>query len=281
MYDPESFATKSQCCVEATSKALASHGHLIQWRTAGQDTLIDAGFGPGNMLRDVIYPMLGNKCSKVYAVDKTDEMIDYCKERYKSSLDKVQFVKMDVEDKGDIKKFIKSYGPVDHVLGSFLLHWFVDQKQGLHNIFQLLKPGGDFFSVHFHSCITLQMHEHVQKWPKWGHYFRDLDTKHTPTSTKNTNYTERDLHETLAQCGFVDTFVELNRSTVTMARKDLLILTKSVHVQIQNIPEDKVDEYLQDYVGLGIEKNIIRIDEISGGLEFDFNTFVAYGRRPE
>lgn len=278
MFDPESFATTSQCCGLATASALQNYGHLIRWRTASQDTAMDVGCGPGNLTVDVMYPVLGDKCSTIYAVDISEDMVDYCKEKY-SSMEKFTFLKMDVESPADIQSFIDTRAPVDHVMASFFLHWLVDQDQGLRNIFDLLRPGGDLFSVHLHSNLTFFMHEHVQKSPKWGSYFKDLN-RHTPTSTTE-NHTESDLHDILARCGFVDTFVKLTRSTWTLDRAKLTTLTRSVHVQINNIPEDRLDEYMEDYIDLGIEKNLIRVKDANSALEFDFNVFIAFGRRPE
>lgn len=278
MFDPESFAKTNQCCLETTSAALQKYGHLIRWNSDGQDTAIDGGCGPGNVLAKVLHPLLKDKCSRVYAVDLSDEMLDYCREKY-SSLERliVEFVKMDIGSGLDVQKFLQTPGPVDHVIASFLLHWLLDEEQGLRNIFNLLKPGGDFFSVHFHSCTAFLMHEHVQKSEKWRHFFNDLHL-HTPKSTSE-NHSEAELIDTLSRCGFTDIFVKLSRSTWTLGPPDFVTLLKSAHAQIDNIPKERIEEYMHDYIKLGIQKQLIRLT-VSGDYEFDFNTYVAFGRRP-
>lgn len=279
MYDPDSFERTNQCCSLTTAAALEQFGHLIRWRSEGQDSVLDAGCGPGNVLAEVIYPFLKDKCSQIYAIDMSSEMLDYCRERH-STLDKdvqVNYWQMNVKREEDVNEFVDKNQPVDHVIASFLLHWLVDEEQGLRNIFKLLKPGGDFFSVHFHSTITFYMHEHIQRSVKWGQYFKDLD-EHTPRSTTE-NHSEVELKETMNRCGFIDVMVNLKRSTWTISAEDFVTLIGSAHVQITNVPVNRRDEYMKDYVELAIEKNFVRVRP-NGEYDFDFNIFVAFGRRP-
>lgn len=279
MYDPESFARTNQCCWVTTAAALEKYGHLIRWRKGGHDSVIDAGCGPGNVLTEVIYPVVKGKCARVYALDLSQEMLNYCEEKNRSlkgvALD---LVKMDVESEEDLRTFLENHGQVDHVIASFLLHWLMDEKVGLRNMWRMLKPGGDFFSVHFHTVITFLMHEHVQSSPKWGRYFKSLNL-HTPKSATE-DHSEVEFRQTLEECGFIDTFVGLKRGTWTMPPNDFVTLIGSAHVQIKNIPVEIVDEYLRDYVAIAKEKKLITVTP-AGEYKFVFDTFVSYGRRPE
>lgn len=182
-----------------------------------------------------------------------------------------------MESKEDVARFVKTHSQVDHVISSFLFHWLLDVEQGFRNVFDLLKPGGDFFTVHFHSVFTSDMNLHAQRSEKWGHYFTNLD-RHIPKSTTE-NHSDEQLKRSLIDCGFVDTFVELKRSSWALNPGKFVTLIRSVHVQINNIPGERTDEYMEDYVELAKEKKFIRITA-AGDYEFDFNTFTAYGRRP-
>lgn len=279
MYDPESFAKTNKCCWVTTAAALEKYGHLIRWRDGGLDTLVDAGCGPGNLLAEVIYPVIKGKCAKVYAIDLSQEMLNYCEEKNRS-LEGVALdvVKMNVENEGDVQTFLANHGLVDHVIASFLLHWLMDEKVGVQNMWRMLKPGGDFFSVHFHTAITFLMHEHVQSSPKWGRYFKSLHL-HTPKSVTE-NHSEVEFRRTLAECGFIDTFVGLKRGTWTMPPKDFVTLVRSAHALINNIPAERIDEYMEDYVAIGKEKKLITVTP-AGDYQTVFDTFVSYGRRPE
>lgn len=278
MNDPESFAQTSGCCEVEVAAALDKYQHLFKWRTQGKDSAMDAGCGPGTMMANIFYPLLKDKCSKIFAVDISESMLDYCRQQH-ASLTKVEFRKLDLENTGDIQQFINQNGQVDHVLLSFVAHWFVDEDIGWRNIFNLLCPGGDFLTVHLHSNVTHLMHEHLEVSEKWGGYFVDLH-RHTPRSTRE-NHTEQDLHETLARAGFTNTVVELKRKKPVTKSEVLVTLIKSVHVQMDNIPVHLQDEFMKDYVRLALEKNLLRVSDNGDGYEYDFNVYVAYGQRPE
>lgn len=276
MFDPETFAEKNQCCVETTAAALKKYNHLFRW-TGDKDTAMDVGCGPGNLLAEVFYPVL-KKCCKIYATDISNEMVDFCREKYTSPINNLICQQMDLESELDVQKFLLNHSPIGHVFASFVFHWMLDEEKALRNVFNLLTPGGDFFTVHFHSNLTFFMNIAVQKSVKWGHFFENLD-KHVPKSTTE-DHSEKELYNLFEKCGFIDTVVELNRSTLTLQPKDFLPLIRSVHVQINNIPKVRIAEYMDDYVNLGIEKGFIRVKS-DGGYEFDFNTYVAFGRKPE
>ena len=49
-----------------------------------------------------------------------------------------------------------------------------DQDRGLKNILKLLKPGGDFLSVHAATAGVFEVYEHMDKNDKWNKYFDNL-----------------------------------------------------------------------------------------------------------
>lgn len=171
-------------------------------------------------------------------------MVEYCREKT-AALGVVKPLQLDVASEVDVQLFIEKEGTVDHILASFLLNWIVDQETGLRNIFNLLKPGGDFLAVHFQSNLTFRMNIEMQKSEQWGGYFTNLD-HHVPKSTTE-NHSEVEHRHLFTNCGFVDTVVHLKRSRLTLAPRMFVPLIQSVHVQIINFPKDRIDEYMKDY----------------------------------
>lgn len=271
MYDPEGFE-KFSLSRKGTVISLDKFGHLIQWHADHSDTILDFGCGPGNVLMDVILPKFQGLFSQVYATDMSQPMIDYAAKKYA----KVQNVAFHTMDILKVESFLEEYGPVDHVVSTFTLHWVPDQETALKNIYTLLKPGGDFFTVHVRSSTILGLYTVMDHNDKWNKYLDNLQ-QYIPWS-QTAEQPEQELRARLTNSGFTDVQVTTFPHAIVLKDTDeLKRLTYSCHPQINRIPEDKLAEYLDEFAAYA-ERNLLTTLP-SGELSFTLDMFVAYGRK--
>lgn len=272
MYDPEGFE-KFSLSREGTVISLDKFGHLIQWHDDQSDTILDFGCGPGNVLMDVILPKFQGNFSQVYATDISQPMIEYAAKKY-AHAQNVAFQTMDILD---VETFLGQNSPVDHVVSTFALHWVPDQDTALKSIFKLLKPGGDFFTVHMQSSTILELYTVMGQNEKWNKYLDNLQ-QYIPWS-QTAEQPEQELRARLANSGFTDIQVTTFPHAIIMKDTDeLKRLANSCHPQINNIPEDKLAEYLEEFAACAAERKLLT-SHPSGEISFLLNMFVAYGRK--
>lgn len=275
MHEPEIFEKLNKGTRDGTTAALAKFGHLIKWKPDHSDTILDVGCGPGNVLMNIILPEFKGKYSNCYATDLSDKMIDYAGKKYAIRED-VKFLKMDIMNVGG---FLAEHGPVDHVVSTFVVHYLPDQNTGLRNIFEILKPGGDFFTVHARDAAIFDFYEHMDQNVKWNKYFDNLK-QFIPTSHKS-NQPEEELRSQLSRCGFTEVFVDVIPNSITADNTESLkLLFSSGLAQIHNIPEEMRKEYIDDVFDYGVDHKYLTVLP-SGEVAFKFNLFVAYGYKPE
>ena len=274
MHEPEIFEKNNKGTLEGTAKALDQMGHLIKWKPDHSDTILDIGCGPGNVLMNVVLPRFKGKYTTCYATDISDRMIDFAAKKY--DREDVKFLKMDIME---VDEFLKDYGTVDHVVSSFVVHWLPDQDTGLKNIFKVLRPGGDFFSVHARDTPVFEIYKFMDANPKWNRYLDNL-AQFIPSSHTSKEPT-KDLVAHLGQIGFTEILVDVIENSMTVPNKDVLkTLFSSGLAQIHLIPEAERSSYLDDAVEFAINGGGFKVLE-TGEVNFAFNLFVVYGRKPE
>lgn len=276
MHEPEVFAKNNKGTQVGTTAALEKLGHLIRWKADQSDTILDVGCGPANVLMDIILPQFKGKYSQVFATDLSEKMIEFASNKYSGKDERVKFLTMDIMN---VDNFLENYGQVDHVVSSFVVHWLPDQDTGLKNIFRVLKPGGDFFTVHAKNAAIFDVFEHMDQNEKWNQYFDNLKA-FIPQSHKSVQ-PEKDLRDHLTSCGFVDVVVDVIPNKITTDdAASMKILFSSGLPQIHNIPEEQRKEYLDDFFNYGIENKLFGVLP-SGEVSFVFDLFVAYAKKAE
>lgn len=275
MHQPEIYEKMDQPAREGIALALNKYGHLIRWREDNQDTVMDVGCGPGKVLIDVIRPLIEGKYSMLYGTDLSKKMIECCKNRY-SEVKNLKFLVWDVMKESD---FVMDCGPLDHAISSYVMHWVPDQGRGLRNIFNLLKPGGDFFTTHIHSSVVYNVLGYMETNAKWGHYFDNL-SQFIPYS-QTSPQPEADLRALMAKAGFVDILVDVVVQDQVMENYAALVLFFSgIIMQVDRVPADRRQEYVREFVDYGISKGLFKVLP-SGEVSFYSKVFIAYGRKPE
>lgn len=273
MHEPEFYENNNNGVGNAAAAALRKMGNRIKWRPDRKDTILDLGCGTGNVLIEVILPAFDGKYSMCYGVDISNTMIEFATEKYANRED-VRFLTMDM-NKVDI--FGEKFGPVDHVISSFALHWLTDLDAGLRSVYDLLIPGGDFFTDHVCSSFLYDLYETIGNHKRWGRYFKDI-RRFVQPSHKSTQPAE-DLTKQLLRAGFVDVEVQIMGLNWLFANEDCVRkLLSSVVVQIGNIPENEREEYL-DYV-LEFGKQQKGLTQLPNGEYIHhIEVFVAFGRK--
>lgn len=204
----------------------------------------------------------------------SEKMIEYCNQKYKERTD-VTFVVLDIMKETD---FVHKYGQMDHIISSYVIHWLPDPAEGLRHIFNLLKPGGDLFSVHVRSSAIFDILAHMDQDPKWGQYFDNL-TQFVPHSHHSAQ-AEQDLNGLLSKSGFTDIFIETIWEDCVLESYDtFLSLFSGTLPQVQRVPELIRPEYVKEFLDYGISQGLIK-QLSSGEIRFPLNLFITYARKP-
>lgn len=144
----------------------------LNWRTDGEDTLLDIGCGNGETICKYILPILPKTFKRLIGVDTSEELIQQAQQQ--NVQPKVFFERFDVGV--DLKKQTLRYvQPVDHITSFIHLHFVNDQKQAVQNIYNLLKPDGDCLLVSAGNNPTYESWEQLSLTSKWGKYMEDVD----------------------------------------------------------------------------------------------------------
>lgn len=274
MYEPEIFAKHNQVCLEIAALALDKVGNFT-WKPDHSDMIVDVGCGPANILVEVLLPAFKGKFAKCFGTDLSQEMIEFAGKKYGDQKN-LQFLQMDIME---VDEFLGKFGQVDHVVSTFLIHYLPDQETGLKNIFKLLKPGGDLFSVHIFRMGVFATYEHMDQNAKWNKYFDNLK-QFVPASQKSKKPVE-DFRGQLEVCGFTDVVVEIMEDKIQLPNYNNMIrFIKGVVAQVNKIPEDRRMEYAKDFVDYGLANGCLKTLP-TGELYYELKVLMAFAKKSE
>lgn len=103
--------------------------HHFRWNYDGDDSLLDIGCGPGDVLLDFIVPVMPKKFYKVVGVDLSSEMIEFS--RGKCLSEKISFYQMDISDEFEKCKkniFDEQLKLFNNITSFCCLHWIQNQR---------------------------------------------------------------------------------------------------------------------------------------------------------
>lgn len=255
---------------------LNKYGHLLKWSSDNQDTVMDVGCGPGNVLFNVILPVFQGKYSMAYGTDVSTDMIDFCQRNY-AEQENLKFLVLDIE--GCCDYFERKYGRLDHIVSTYALHWLTSQPKGFRNIYNLLKPGGDFLSLHIQSSTLYDIMAHMDQHHKWSQYFDHL-ADCIPLS-QNSTRPEQELRDILINNGFEDVMVDVVYQDVVMDNYEtMMAFLGGIVCQVERVPKEERMDYIQEFMDYGIGKGLIKTRS-SGELSYPIYLYLAYGSKRE
>lgn len=152
---------------------LEEFGGALNWRSDGEDTLLDVGCGSGDMTTDFILPILPKNFKRLVGVDASKQLIQQAQQQNVQS--KVFFEQFDIgvdEQKQSLQHVKK---PVDHITALHSFHWVKDHKQAIQNFYNLLKPNGDCLVLLVACCAVYEAWEQMAQSSKWSKYMEDVD----------------------------------------------------------------------------------------------------------
>ncbi|KAL3281347.1 hypothetical protein HHI36_004559, partial [Cryptolaemus montrouzieri] len=124
---------------------------------------MDIGCGSGEVLLNVLYPLLPRNLSELVAIDIDRSMIEYCKSLKVHS--EISFEQLDIAIKEFPKKFRNRF---DVLFSSYCFTYVKDLGQGLLNSRNSLKPNGELlFILMFKKNQLYTTYRELSKIDRW------------------------------------------------------------------------------------------------------------------
>lgn len=169
MDNPDSYAKTKDLRDDDHAQLLDEFFPIFNWRKDGKDSVMDIGCAGGNVTTETILPRLPSTFSHLMGVDINEKMVEYAKKNYQ--IPKVSFAKLDIG--GDIREFLKSNKPFDHIISFFCFHLVPDQKLATQNVYRLLDANGDCF---LHTIADFSGFDiYKRMYTKWSEYMVGID----------------------------------------------------------------------------------------------------------
>lgn len=168
MNDPVLYAKSNSFQKVTAQNILTEFSYLFQWNKA--DTMLDIGCGTGDLTIESILPLLP-AASNIIGCDISNKMIEYARKH--SCHPNATFQLLDIS--GEVDDFLTEFGPFDHAISSFCLHWVRNQYAAMKNISKLLTVNGDCLLVFITWSPIYAVHLEMSESPKWSHYMKDVE----------------------------------------------------------------------------------------------------------
>uniref|UniRef100_A0A1L8DL10 Putative juvenile hormone acid methyl transferase n=1 Tax=Nyssomyia neivai TaxID=330878 RepID=A0A1L8DL10_9DIPT len=192
----------NQYTVHVTKLLMDKFYGWLNWREDGMDSILDIGSGPGNTVRESIYPLLPPNFTKLVVSDISPQMVELQKKEFNN----YNRVSCEVLDIGvDINEDLRSkLGTFDHITSFFCLMWVADQQKAMDNIYNLLKDRGDCLLVIVADTPILDALLSVCEKSKWKEYFTGWENYY-PYPYTSLHEAEAKGQEFMRKAGFVET----------------------------------------------------------------------------
>lgn len=180
-----------------TQQVLQQFKSVLKWRSDGNDSILDAGCGPGDVTIDSLLSILPTNFDRLVGVDISKEMIAYARET--KIHPKVSFEQFDLEVELE-KQPLNGMAPFDHITSFFCLMMIQNQRTCIQNFYKLLKPEGDMLLVFLAGHPLYDIYKTLSLENRWAEYMTDVDQKISPY-----HYSEQPAEEfqkLLSDCGF-------------------------------------------------------------------------------
>ncbi|KAJ3657568.1 hypothetical protein Zmor_009358 [Zophobas morio] len=252
---------------------------LVKWRS--DEVVLDVGSGDGDVLFDVLLPEIPHDFAKLVGTDVSEEMVDFARSRYKS--DKIDFVALDISSASILPEFHDFF---DHIFSFYCLHWVVEQRQAMKNMFDMLKPGGEILVTFLASNPIYDVYERMAKSNKWCSYMTNLKRYISPYHHSENPETE--LEDILKKEGFLIRVCRMEDRTYTFPSFSVMAKSaEAVNPFIKKIPENEIGNYIEDYLNEVKNLETITIETTNNDnnnneekIHVPYKLFVAVASKP-
>ncbi|XP_017056398.1 juvenile hormone acid O-methyltransferase [Drosophila ficusphila] len=223
----------------------------LQWRSDGEDALLDVGSGSGNVLMDFVRPLLPIR-GQLVGTDISSQMVGYASKHYQWE-ERTRFQVLDI---GCEELPEELSGKFDHVTSFYCLHWVQNLKGALGNIYNLLKPeGGDCLLAFLASNPVYEVYKLLKMNEKWSAYMQDVDQFISPLHY-STNPGE-EFSQLLNKVGFIQHNVEIrNEVFVYEGVRTLKDNVKAICPFLERMPATLHEDFLDDFVDIVKSMNL-------------------------
>ncbi|GFR10480.1 juvenile hormone acid O-methyltransferase [Trichonephila clavata] len=214
----------------------------LEWdRSNKEDTVLDAGCGPGGTTFQFVLPLFPN-VKKILAVDLVPEAIEFAKKYNSHPL--IEYSVANLEDWSTLKHW---EGQITKLVSVYCINWLKNQQNAFRNIFKLLKKGGEaaiVFAVEsrFYDAIL-----EVQNNPKWSSFLTNIETLIPESHLKKWNSTH--YKKMLEDIGFEIVYCRNEVTTDVMPSEERFRnFFSSMCVLIPHVPKDRREELKNDFI---------------------------------
>ncbi|XP_050664954.1 juvenile hormone acid O-methyltransferase [Leptidea sinapis] len=248
---------------------LEEYKKKLNWKN--YETVIDIGCGDGSVTTGILRKFLPNDFKQLIGCDISDKMIDYANMKHTS--DYVKFIVMDIA--GNLPDDMK--GVFNHAFSFYTLHWIKQQEVTFRNIFKLLAEGGDCLLVFLGHMPVFDVYRILARSHRWRYWLKDVDKFISPYH--DSQDPEKEIRRMMCKIGFSS--VEVQCRAKSFIYNGLDALKRAVKaVNPFNLPEDCLDEFLEDYVSVVRDMKLIENDdnvESSVKVNTNYNLITVYG----
>ncbi|KAI8042966.1 juvenile hormone acid O-methyltransferase [Drosophila gunungcola] len=223
----------------------------LQWRSDGEDALLDVGSGSGNVLMDFVRPLLPKR-GQLVGTDISSQMVGYASKHYQGE-ERTRFQVLDIGCERLPEELSARF---DHVTSFYCLHWVQNLKGALGNIYNLLKPeGGDCLLAFLASNPVYEVYKILKRNDKWSTFMQDVEQFISPLHY-SVNPGE-EFSQLLNEVGFEQHNVEIrNEVFVYEGVRTLKDNVKAICPFLERMPSTLHEEFLDDFVDIVISMNL-------------------------
>lgn len=219
MNRPELYAQVNKIQRRDAQEMLEEFADKIKWRLDGNDSVLDAGCGSGDVTADILLPILPKQFQRLVGVDISYEMIEYA--RKTQTHPKLSFEQFDLCSNLE-KQPLKCDGSFDHIFSFYTFHRVPDKKLCIENFYKLLDANGDLLLMFAGNHPVYDVYKEQSVNSKWASYLSNVD-QITPTyQNAKLKDPAKEFHDLLTECGFTHCDVRVNEKMMCFENIDML-----------------------------------------------------------
>ncbi|KAJ3663560.1 hypothetical protein Zmor_007811 [Zophobas morio] len=215
------------------------HTYLNQLNLKDDASILDVGAGDGTVTLEVIIPNLP-PFTKLVVSDKSEKMVNFAKARFNDQ--RIEVIRMDISDNHD--DVYKNH--FDHVLSFYCLNLVPEERspKAMHNIFTMLKPGGNMFATVIVDSALFETCDNMIKKQNWPAAM--VPFKKNPY--RGVDNPEKKLRFFLEQAGFDVQFCMYEERTYTFdGFRHFLDFALAIVPVLNVASQNKQVEFIEDF----------------------------------